>query len=121
MGRAIAIFFFIVCFLVFVAIKAAATGAKAAYEAVFDPGAKEERIRAILRNCYERVTRAIRQRHDGRTETLRILIAEQVPAVQAYIFDQGYKVPADMARRLVCTAIVDANLASEDQVRHAAA
>jgi hypothetical protein len=119
MGKAVVFIIFAICFVIFILFKYVFVGAKAAYEAVFDPNAKDDRIQRILGNCYTRVVAAMSQRYNGNPDNLRLLIAELVPTIQSYIFDEGYKVPSSVAKAVVCQAIVTANIASEDQVRRA--
>jgi hypothetical protein len=78
-----------------------------------------ERIRRVLQNCYARVVQTMSQRYDGKPDSLRLTIAELVPNIQSYIFDAGYKIPTDVARAVVCQAIIAAGIATDDQVKRA--
>ena len=121
MGKALIAVVFLGFFVIFLIVKFVLSGAKAAYEAVFDPNAKDDRARRILENCFVRIAHTMSARYDGNPANLRLLIAEMVPKLQAYIFDEGYKVPSQIAQNLVCRAIVVGRYATEEEVASAVA
>lgn len=119
MGKAIGLIFFFVLFVVFSVIKSAAKGAKAAYEAVFDPNAKDERIKNLVGNCMLRVSHTMHEKYSGNPSELPLAIVHLTPVVQSMILEAGYNVPANVARSIVCDAIVFGKHATEDQVSNA--
>lgn len=121
MGKAVGGIFFIGLFIVFLIVKYAFTGAKAAYEAVFDPQAKDDRIRTLIENCMLRVSNAMHEKYNGDESGLSLAILHLTPMVQSAIMEAGYNVPAAVARSIVCDAIVNGKHASRSQVNEALA
>jgi hypothetical protein len=116
MGKAIAILVFLVLLAGFAIIRSVAVGAKAAYEAVFDPGANDQRVRKIIENCFYRVNHYASTRLNNDRSNLAVVIAELTPMTQSFIMDEGYRVSSDAARNLVCKAMIAGGFASEAQL-----
>jgi hypothetical protein len=121
MGKGLVLLVFAVCFVAFVVLKLVFVGTKAAYEAVFDPGAKDQRVRELISHCMLRVSHAMHERYNGQPGQLRVAILELTPLVQSIILERGYKADAAMARAIVCSAIVAGGHASQSEIEDAQA
>lgn len=119
MGRAAVFVVFAIGFVVFLLIKLVATGTKAAYEAVFDPGAKDERIRSLISECMLRVSHVMHEKYTGNEAELGLAIAHLTPAVQSMVMDKGYRLDSKIAKQIVCDAIVAGGHASREAVNRA--
>lgn len=119
MGRAIVFVVFFVGFIIFAVIKVAVVGTKAAYEAVFDPNAKDERVRRLVANCMLRVSHVMHEKYTGQPGELSVAILQLTPAVQSMILEQGYQVTADIAKSIVRGAIVAGGHATQEEVDRA--
>jgi hypothetical protein len=116
MGRGVIFIVFLVGFVIFTILKMIFVGTKAAYEAVFDPSAKDERIRGIIADCIVRVNDVMRTQYEGGLGELSILILHLTPMVQSYILERGYQTTAAIARGIVCDAIVIGGHATHEEV-----
>lgn len=119
MGKAFGYIVFLGFFVVFVIIKHFMRGAKAAYEAVFDPNAKDDRVRRLLETCIFKVSNLMNQRYSGNVNDLPSAILHLTPVVQSMILEAGYKAPAHIAQAIVCDGIVIGNHATRLQVNEA--
>ena len=119
MGKAIIFVVFAVGFVIFLLIKLVATGTKAAYEAVFDPGAKDERARAVISDCMLRVSHVMHENYKGNEAELGLAILQLTPAVQSLVMDKGYRIDSGIARQIVCDAIVAGGHATREAVSRA--
>lgn len=119
MGRAFIFVIFLIGFVIFAVIKMAVVGTKAAYEAVFDPNAKDERVRALVANCMLRVSHVMHEKYTGQPGELSMAILQLTPAVQSMILEQGYRVNADIAQAIVRNAIVEGGHATQEEVDRA--
>lgn len=116
MGRAAVLVVFVIGFVAFVVLKVVVVGTKAAYEAVFDPAAKSERVRGIVSECMLRVSHAMHEKYTGQPGELKMAILQLTPIVQSIILEKGYQANAVMARGIVCEAIVAGGHASREEV-----
>jgi hypothetical protein len=119
MGKGIVFVVFLIGFVIFMLIKLVATGTKAAYEAVFDPGAKDEHIRSLIAECMLRVSHVMHEKYTGKEAELGLAIAQLTPAVQSMVMDKGYRITSTIARQIVCDAIVAGGHASREAVNRA--
>lgn len=117
MGRAFIFVIFFACFVVFAIIKLAFTGVAAAFEAVFDPNAKDEKIKALINDCMIKVSHVMHQKYTKQPGELKMAILQLTPAVQSMILEAGYKAPATVAAGIVCQAIVGGGHATEEEVK----
>lgn len=121
MGRGFIFVIFFICFVVFAIIKLAFTGAAAAFEAVFDPNAKDERITKLINDCMIKVSHVMHQKYTAQPGELKMAILQLTPAVQSMILEAGYKIEATVAAKIVCQAIVDGGHATAEEVQSALA
>lgn len=119
MGRAIIFVIFLIGFVIFALIKMVFVGTKAAYEAVFDPTAKDERVKALISDCMLRVSHVMHEKYTGQPGELSIAILQLTPAVQSMILEKGYQTNASIARAIVCDAIVIGGHATREEVDRA--
>ena len=119
MGRGIVLIIFIIGFVVFAIAKMAIVGTKAAYEAVFDPNAKDERIKSLVSDCMLRVSHIMHEKYTGQPGELSMAILQLTPAVQSMILEKGYQASADIARTIVCSAIIAGGHATREEVERA--
>lgn len=119
MGRAIVLVIFVIGFVVFALIKMVFVGTKAAYEAVFDPTAKDDRIKALISDCMLRVSHTMHEKYTGKPGELSMAILQLTPAVQSMILEKGYQTNAAIARVIVCDAIVIGGHATREEVERA--
>lgn len=119
MGRAIIFVIFIIGFVIFAIAKLIFTGTKAAYDAVFDPSAKDEKIKKLIADCMLRVSHSMHEKYTGQTGELSMAILQLTPAVQSMIMDSGYQVSSSVARKIVCDAIVIGGHATKEEVDRA--
>ena len=119
MGKALLAVVFLVGFVIFFLAKTVMVGTKAAYEAVFDPSAKDERTKALVSDCMLRVSHKMHETYTGKTGELTLAILQMTPMVQSFFFDKGYKLDSTIARGLVCEAIVVGGHASREEVARA--
>lgn len=119
MARLLIFIVFIIGFFVFALIKITFVGTKAAYEAVFDPTAKDERISALVADCMLRVSHIMHEKYTGQPGELSMAIMQLTPAVQSMILEKGYQVSPAIARTIVCDAIVNGGHATRSEVEHA--
>ena len=119
MGRAIIFVIFLIGFVIFALIKMVFVGTKAAYEAVFDPTAKDERIKALVADCMIRVSHTMHEKYTGKPGELSMAIMQLTPAVQSMILEKGYQTNAAVARAIVCDAIVIGRHATREEVDRA--
>lgn len=119
MGRAVIFIVFLIGFVLFALLKMIFSGTKAAYEAVFDPNAKDERIKALIEDCMLRVSHSMYQNYTGKSGELTLAILQLTPVVQSLILDRGYKANSDEARSIVCQAIVMGGHATQEEVNRA--
>lgn len=94
-------------------------GTKAAYEAVFDPTAKNARIEALVSECMLRVSHVMYEKYTRQPSELSTAIQQLTPAVQSMILEKGYNANAAIARAIVCDAIVAGNHATREEVDRA--
>lgn len=94
-------------------------GTKAAYEAVFDPTAKDERIKALVADCMLRVSHTMHEKYTGQPGELSMAILQLTPVVQSFILERGYQTTAAIARVVVCEAIVAGGHATREEVDRA--
>lgn len=116
MGRAIIFVVFLIGFVVFALLKMVLVGTKAAYEAVFDPNAKNERIRSLIDSCMLRVSHVMHETYTGKPGELSMAILQLTPAVQSMILEHGYQVNAEIAQAIVRNAIVAGGHATQEDV-----
>jgi hypothetical protein len=116
MGRLLWMVAFFVSFVIYAIVKSVATGATAAYEAVFDPNAKDQRIQELVGYCMLRVSHAMHEHHASEPGELKMAILQLTPVVQSLILEAGYKVNASIAERIVCQAIVVGRHATEEEI-----
>lgn len=119
MGKAFVFVVFLICFVIFAIIKFVVVGTKAAYEAVFDPNAKDERARAVIAQCMAAVQHVMQNNYSGQPGELSMAILQLTPAVQSLILDRGYQVTSVIARAIVCDAIVTGGHATREEVDRA--
>jgi len=119
MGRAVIFIVFAIGFVIFMLIKLIATGTKAAYEAVFDPSAKDSRARAVISECMLRVSHVMHEKYKKNEIELSLAILQLTPAVQSMVMDKGYRIDSGMARQIVCDAIVAGGHATREAVDRA--
>lgn len=119
MGRAIIFVIFLIGFVVFALIKMVFVGTKAAYEAVFDPTAKDERVKTLVADCMLRVSHIMHERYTGHPGELSMAILQLTPAVQSMILERGYQINAAIARAIVCDAIVIGGHATREEIDRA--
>ncbi|MXS85918.1 hypothetical protein ABO04_08360 [Nitrosomonas sp. HPC101] len=119
MGRAGIFVIFLIGFVVFTLIKMIFVGTKAAYEAVFDPTAKDERVKALIADCMLRVSHIMHEKYTGQPGELSMAILQLTPAVQSMILEKGYQTNAAIARAIVCDAIVIGGHATREEVDRA--
>ena len=119
MGRAFIFVIFVIGFVVFAIAKLIFTGTKAAYDAVFDPSAKDERIKTLIAECMLRVSHSMHEKYTGQAGELSMAILQLTPAVQSMIMDKGYQVSSANARKIVCDAIVIGGHATREEVDRA--
>ncbi|MDM0116214.1 hypothetical protein QTI66_29030 [Variovorax sp. J22R133] len=119
MGKALIGVVFIIGFVVFLVAKTVILGTKAAYEAVFDPTAKDDQTKALISDCMLRVSHKMHESYTGKAGELTQAILHLTPMVQSFFFDKGFKVDSAIARRLVCEAIVAGGHASHEEVARA--
>ena len=119
MGRAIIFVVFVIGFIIFALIKFVLVGTKAAYEAVFDPTAKDDRVKTLVADCMLRVSHSMHELYTGKPGELSMAIMQLTPAVQSMILEKGYQVNAAIARSIVCEAIVVGGHATREEVARA--
>lgn len=119
MGRAFVFVIFLIGFVIFAIIKFVIVGTKAAYEAVFDPNAKDERAKAVIAQCMAAVHHVMHNNYTGKPGELSMAILQLTPAVQSLILDRGYQVNSAIARAIVCDAIVTGGHATREEVDRA--
>lgn len=116
MGRAAVIIIFIIGFIVFAIAKAIFTGTKAAYNVIFDPNSKEEKIQAIVNDAMIRVDLAMHQKYKKQYGELQLLIAQLTLEVQSFVLEKGYNLPSNVAKQIVCEAIVIGGHATYEEI-----
>lgn len=116
MGKGFVFVIFIIGFIFFAIIKLVITGTKAAYEAVFDPDAKEEKVRELIASCMLVVHQIMTEKYTKQPGELSIAIMHLTPAIQSIILENGYQVDAEIARKIVCNAIVSGGHATQEEV-----
>jgi hypothetical protein len=121
MGKAIGFLVFFAFFIVFAVIKTMMTGAKAAYEAVFDPNAKDARVEKLVHDCMLRVSHTMHEKYTRQPGELKMAILQLTLVVQSMILEAGYKVEAAVAANIVCKAIVIGGHASDAEIKMALA
>ena len=121
MGRLFVGLVFLIGFVIFTVIKLAAKGTVAAYQAVFDPQAKDARTRELVELSMHRVNHAMHQSYRGRTEELSGAIEAMTPIVQSTMVEKGVAISRYQARALVCEAIVNGGHATQGEVLRAMA
>lgn len=120
MGRAAIWVIFMIGFVIFLMIKFVIVGTKAAYEAVFDPNAKDERVKELISLCMLRVSHAMHEKYTKQPGELQMAILQLTPVVQSMILERGYRADASIARAIVCSAIVAGGHATQEEVERAA-
>lgn len=119
MGKGIVFVVFVIGFIIFAVIKFVIIGTKAAYEAVFDPNAKDERAKALIAECMMAVNHVMREKYTGQPGELSMAILQLTPAVQSMILNKGYQANSVIARTIVCDAIVVCGHATREEVDRA--
>lgn len=119
MAKGFILVIFIICFVIFAILKMIFAGGKAAYEAVFDPNAKDERIKSLISECMLRVSHAMHEKYKGQPGELSMAILQLTPVVQSMILEKGYQINAEIARSIVCEAIVTGGHATREEVSRA--
>lgn len=119
MGRAFVFVIFIIGFVVFAILKMVFAGTKAAYETVFDPNAKDERVKALISHCMLHVSHIMHEKYTNQPGELSMAILQLTPAVQSMILERGYQANAAIARAIVCNAIVTGGHATQEEVDRA--
>jgi len=119
MGRLLVFVIFLIGFLFFAFIKIAIVGTKAAYEAVFDPTAQDERVKSLITECMLRVSHIMHEKYTHQPGELSMAIQQLTPAVQSMILEKGYRADASIARTIVCDAIVMGGHATREEVESA--
>lgn len=105
MGRAIAMVFFFLAFVVFAFVKMAGRGVKAAYEAVFDPNSNNEHIKKLSNQIFLVVNEKVSREYTTEKGCMERIITELVPTVHSICVAAGFNISHEQSFRFVMSAI----------------
>jgi heme/copper-type cytochrome/quinol oxidase subunit 2 len=116
MGRAIGLVAFVLLFIVFFVIKAALQGGKAAYNAVFNPNAKDEAVMRVIGMIVVTVQEYMRQNYSGSKSELPYMLTKCTNEAQKLIEANGFSAPISITESIVKKAIIDGGFASAHEL-----
>lgn len=105
MGRAIAMAFFFLAFVVFAFIKMAGRGVKAAYKAVFDPNSTDENVKRLMAQIYAIVNDKVAREYRPEPGCLENIIVEVAPTVKMLCESNGFTLTPQEGLAVILTAI----------------
>lgn len=105
MGRAVAMVFFFLAFVVFAFIKLAGRGVKAAYKAVFDPNSSDENIKRLMAQIYAIVNDKVAREYKPEQGSLEKIITDVIPTVKMLCLSNGYNLTAEQGLTVILAAI----------------
>ena len=114
MARALAFVVFALLFIVFLVIKAVLQGGKAAYNAVFNPDARDEAVLRVLHMIYITVQGYMQSNYSGKTSDLRRAFFDCTNQAQKIIESNGFSAPIYVTERIVKSAIIQGGFVSAD-------
>lgn len=117
MGRGILAVIFIAGFIVYVLFKVIFAGAKAAYDSVFDPNSKNEKIIMLIQDCKLRVSHSMYQEKEifNGARLLRLM-----NLVQETIFEKGFgKIDPETLHSIACMGVLEGKHATEMEIKKA--
>lgn len=115
MGKGIVFIVFAIGFIVFLILKVIFVGAKVAYDSVFDPNSRNEKILLLIDDCKLKVSHEMYAHKEilGGARLLRLM-----NMVQDMIFQRGYgKVEPDILYGIVCQAMLEGKHATENEIK----
>lgn len=112
MGRAIGLVVFVILFIIFAIVKASIQGGKAAYNAVFNPNAKDEAVMKLLSMIFVTVQEYMRRNYSGNTADLSSAVMKCTHDAQKLIEANGYNAPISITETIVKEAIATGGFAT---------
>ena len=107
MGRIAGFIIFLAFFVVFALIKFVFTGARAAYQAVFNPNNLDENAKLFLGRVWVKTDLELKTAYmeDGRS--IQGIVSDLIPQIQSLGREFGYEIDRNLSKNLILRAIED--------------